>query len=191
MLSCSQSAESNEGALAKVPSIEQVALDEPVNKPADRRIPERKLIRNGSMSLEVEDVTTNRMKIDEFTQAAGGYVSSEKQNGGDEHPTYQQVIRIPGSTFDEFVSKVEGLALKIDAKQISVQDVTAEYVDIESRLLAKRKIEARFLEIVKQAKTIEGILRVEERSVTFKARSNRCKAGSSFLATRLPTAHWN
>jgi hypothetical protein len=189
MLSCDRRVESNESAtISKTAPVEQVSMNEaPADKPAspaDRPVLERKLIRNGSMSFEVEDVTTTRTKIDELTRLAGGYVSSEMQNGNEEHPRYHQVIRIPGASVDDFVAKVEALAMKVESKQITVQDVTGEYVDIGSRLSAKQKIEARFLEIVKQAKTIEDILRVEEQIGSVQSEIESMQGRLKFLSNQ-------
>ena len=168
MFSCSQNAERERRVALLAPdgTIEPVATKIAT---ADKPVPERKLIRNGSIFFQVESVTTTRSKIYELTNAAGGYVSSETQDAEEGRPNYRQVIRVPGTKVDEFVSKVESLAKAIDSRKISVQDVTAEYVDIESRLSAKQKLEARYLEIVKQATTIEDILKVEDQLGTVRS----------------------
>lgn len=129
---------------------------------AEEAPPERRLIRNGSMSFEVDDVTTTRQKISLLVSEAGGYVFSEKRHADDERPSHEQVVRIPGGQFEAFISKVEGLAKSIDGEDFTSDDVTEQYVDLETRLVAKKELEARFREIVKQAKTIKEILEVEE-----------------------------
>jgi hypothetical protein len=127
-----------------------------------KNLPERKLIRNGSLSFEVDNVSATRQKIAELASDLGGYISSERKDKNENHPRHQQVVRIPGNRFDEFVAKVEGLAKTVDDEDFSSEDVTETYVDLESRLIAKKEMEARFREIVKQAKTIKEILEVEE-----------------------------
>jgi hypothetical protein len=42
-------------------------------------------------------------------------------------------------------------------------DVTEEFIDIESRVLTKKKAEARYQEIIKGAKTVEDIVKIEEK----------------------------
>jgi len=146
-------------------SIEDEAFEEAIatNAPpgVQQPAPERKLIRNGSISFEVSDVLATRRQITELTKSLGGYISSEKQNDNDDNPTYHQVIRVPGASVDDFVTKVESFATKIESKDMAAQDVTEEYVDVESRLIAKKAVEARYLEIIKQARTIKDILEVE------------------------------
>jgi hypothetical protein len=155
---CSDYKEANATA-TEAPQAIEIAL----NKSSEQAsiVVERKLIRNGSISFEVNDVMGTRRAIDEATKATGGYVSSETQSGGD-HPQYNQVLRIPGNSLDSFIAKIESMAIKIDSKTVSATDVTEEYVDIKSRLTAKKELEARYREIVKQAKTVEDILQVEE-----------------------------
>ena len=48
-------------------------------------------------------------------------------------------------------------------KNVSVQDVTEEYLDIEARLKTKKEVEARYIEILKsKTKTVEDVLKAEE-----------------------------
>lgn len=126
--------------------------------PDPTKFPERKLVRNGTMAFEVEDITTTRQKVSLLATEFGGYIFSEKRN----NTRHEQVVRIPGDRFDEFISKVEGFAKTIDDEDFSSEDITEQFVDLETRLVAKKELEARFREIVKQAKTIEEILEVEQ-----------------------------
>ncbi len=122
---------------------------------------ERKLIKNGSIVFEVSDVAETTKKLLELTTAAGGYLSSESQNSYTGSPRYEQTIRIPADKLDEFISKVEGLARRVDQKNINTQDVTEEFIDVETRLKTKMELEARYRELLKQANKVDDILAIE------------------------------
>lgn len=53
------------------------------------------------------------------------------------------------------------LGKDVDNLAVQVQDVTEEYIDAEARLKNKRELEARYRELLKQAKTISDILAIE------------------------------
>ncbi|HZY80270.1 MAG TPA: DUF4349 domain-containing protein [Cyclobacteriaceae bacterium] len=133
-----------------------------VNEPRQDQPPQRKLIQNGSISFEVADVSKTRHYILLLTNEANGYIASERIHKNDDRPRYEQVVRIPGNKLDEFNSKLEALATRIDNRNFTADDVTEEYVDLESRLIAKKELETRFREIVKHATKIDDILKVED-----------------------------
>src|SRR5690606_24485640 len=70
-------------------------------------------------------------------------------------------IRIPADNFDNFIEEITLGVEHFDRKEINVQDVTAEFVDIEARLKTKKELENRYVEILKQANTVSEILEVE------------------------------
>lgn len=122
---------------------------------------ERKLIKNGSMEFEVGSVTETRDRITALVKDAGGYISSDNQNNYSGTPRYEQVTRIPADRLDDFVTKIEALSKKIDSKTISTQDVTEQFIDVETRLATKKELETRYRDLLKQAKTVKDIIEVE------------------------------
>jgi len=122
---------------------------------------ERKLIKTGSIEFEVGSVNETKGKISILVKDAGGYISSDNQNNYSGSPRYEQVVRIPSDKLDDFISKVEGLAKRVDNKTISTQDVTEEFIDVETRLATKKELEARYRDLLKQAKSVKDIIEVE------------------------------
>lgn len=122
---------------------------------------EHKLIKNGSIEFEVSDVEATKKSVIQLTADFGGYISSENQNNYATAPRYEQTVRIPADKLDEFISKIEALARNVDAKNISTQDVTEEFIDVETRLKTKKELESRYLELLKQAKTVKDLIEVE------------------------------
>lgn len=122
---------------------------------------ERKLIKNGSIEFEVSSVAKTKGKIDVLVKEAGGYISSDNQNNYSGSPRFEQVVRIPADKLDAFISKIEELARKVDSKSISTQDVTEEFIDVETRLATKKQLEARYRELLKKASSVKDIIEVE------------------------------
>lgn len=122
---------------------------------------ERKLIKNGYVEFEVSDVEETKKAITQLTTDFGGYISADNQNNYSGTPRYEQTLRVPADKLDEFISKIEALARNVDAKNISTQDVTEEFIDVETRMKTKKELETRYLELLKQAKTVKDLIEVE------------------------------
>lgn len=122
---------------------------------------DRKLIRNGNLDLRTGDVKKTKVEIEKITKAIKGYISSESENNYGDRIQFMQVIRVPAAQFDDLVKQVEALAEKIENKNINTQDVTEEFIDVEARLKTKKELEARYREILKQAKTVTEIMSIE------------------------------
>lgn len=121
---------------------------------------DRKIIRTGELRFEVGDPEKARANVLERVKDAGGYVEGDDRNDQGNALITTLRVRIPAGIFDVFVASLADLGT-LQYQSINASDVTAEWVDVEARLKAKREVEARFLEIVKQAKNVTEVLEVE------------------------------
>jgi hypothetical protein len=124
-------------------------------------INERKLIKTGGITFEVNDIEATKKSIISLVKNAGGYTSSENEKHGYDYPQFEQVVRIPSDKLDDFVLKITSLAKRIISKSISTKDVTEEFIDIETRLVTKKDLEKNYREILRKATTVKEMLEVE------------------------------
>lgn len=121
----------------------------------------KKLIKNGSVVFETEDLEKTKTDVTFLVKKYRGYITSDSKNEYDNRETYFLNIRVPEQYFDSILSGISSKVSKFESKEIRISDVTEEYLDIESRLKNKKELEKRYLEILQQAKTVENILNVE------------------------------
>jgi len=141
---------------------EAVSEEKPVpSSPGEEATTERKLIKNGEIQLVVNSVKKTRTEIDGICGGLKAYISKEDQNDFGNRLQHALVIRVPSSYYDSLVSRVEALAIKVANKSTTLQDVTEEFIDVEARLRTKKGLAARYHEILKQARSVEEILSVE------------------------------
>jgi Domain of unknown function (DUF4349) len=95
-------------------------------------------------------------------QAMGGYISNTNQNRQSGNLENSWTVRIPAEKFEAFLGDVEKESVYTDSKNVSAEDVTAEYVDNDLRIKSKQKVFERYLELLKQAKNVQEIMAVEE-----------------------------
>lgn len=123
---------------------------------------ERKLIKNAEMLLLVDNYDRATESLKNKVRALNGYITNESANVIDARGSKRGYleVRIPQYRFDEFLSGVNNLG-KLKNSHIYTQDVTEEYIDVESRLRTMHTKEDRLLDILTQSGKLSDILAVE------------------------------
>lgn len=123
----------------------------------------KKIIRNGRMGIRVEDLEQSRIRINTMVKAYNGYFANERYNNTDDESTYNLKIRIPAADFEKFITEFEIDAGEILYKEISANDVTDQFIDLETRLKNKHNYLSRYNELLKKAKSVKDIMEIEEK----------------------------
>lgn len=127
---------------------------------------ERIILRDGSMSIIAEDpeatIDAIAMRADEL----GGWVVTSSVNAftdrsGKDTSRGSITVRIPAERLDEVIMSIRDGALEVISESVTGRDVTAEYVDISSRLGNLQAAEAQLQEILLKAETVEDVLAVQ------------------------------
>ena len=129
----------------------------------EQSVTERKLIKNGSMTLVVDNLEQTRSEVLNLIEKHGGYCANEQYSSWEHSSAYNLTVRIPCGNFDSFVSDVEAGKGKIESKSMYINDVTAEYIDLETRLDTKRSYLKRYKELLKSAKSVQEIVSIEDK----------------------------
>jgi len=120
-----------------------------------------KLIKTAQIRCQVKDYKSSRAAIGKMVERYGAYIASENETNTGYSVENNISIRVRCAQFDELVEQLLSEASYLNYRNINLQDITEEFVDIEARLDTKREVEKRYFGILKQAKTIEDILAVE------------------------------
>lgn len=108
-----------------------------------------KLIRTGQAVVDVRSYRQAEQALQRLAQSLGGYVAdsrAERDDQGHEHGTL--ILRIPAERFFEAISGMAALGT-VRSQNVSAQDVTKAYTDLETRLRVKRDTALRLREILK------------------------------------------
>ena len=70
------------------------------------------------------------------------------------------IVRVPGNYFHRFITDAEGEAAEVLTRNVTGQDITEQYVDLESRVKSKRAVEERLLEFMVNAEKTEDLLKI-------------------------------
>lgn len=124
---------------------------------------ERMIIHQAELSLKVKSLEKTSRWIEKKVKQYGGYIvesTLSHEEEMEEEMSGSTIVRIPEKYFQDFLHDTEGEAAKVLSRTVTGQDVTEEYVDLESTLKSKRVVEARLLEFMKQAKKTEDLLKI-------------------------------
>ena len=124
--------------------------------------PDRKLIRNAYVTLEVSSAETATAEIRALVEAAGGYVGNESQSeDGYGAKRASLTCRVPADRLDELLEQTQGQGT-VESLQISAQDITEQYFDLEIRLGTQQQLETRLLELLERSSNeLQDLLEIE------------------------------
>lgn len=144
----------------------------------------RMIIKNGEMTLLVAD--TDRA-IDQATGVAvdsGGYIVSSKTWLQDGSKYASLTMGIPSDQFEVAQRRLRGLALEVQNDTASGQDVSQEYVDLQSRLTNLEATAARIREFLDKATKVADALEVNQQLSDVEGQIEQVKGRMQFLKDR-------
>ena len=130
---------------------------------------ERMVVRTAQMRVSVADPAVAVTAVSRLAESYGGFVVSSTiyESSRTETTVYQGsyiTIRVPSAKLDEVMGKIRALAADpksgVMSESISGQDVTAEYVDTESRLKSLEAEEAQLFELLDKAPDLQYTLEI-------------------------------
>lgn len=148
---------------------------------ADYSSVERLIIRNGSLNLVVPDTETALDEINDLVDELGGYVVESNMYQYQERMQASVILRVPAESLDTALERIRDLATEVQRESISGQDVTEEYVDLQSRLRYLEATESRLLEFLEEAEDTEAALAVYEQLQRIQADIEHVKGKIQYL----------
>ncbi|WP_162551305.1 DUF4349 domain-containing protein [Paenibacillus tepidiphilus] len=111
----------------------------------------KKLIYKANLVMEVEDYNAAQTEVRNMVTLAGGYIIGFNESVTDSERGGTFVLKVPASGFSPFLDNLEKIKNENLQRSIQGQDVSEEYVDLESSLKAKQLMETRYLEFMEKA----------------------------------------
>ena len=164
-------------------------------KQAEQAVPlesgfDRKIIRDADLTIEVNSTTEAQQKVTSIAESNGGFVvtseAKQKENSDPAKRTLdiKLIIRVPSTQFNSALQQIEGLATNMPQRNVSGQDVTEEFIDLEARIKTQKALELQFLEIMKKANKVEDALEVQRQIADVRTEIEKLEGRKNFLANR-------
>jgi hypothetical protein len=148
-------------------------VSQSVTNPAAQSV-ERIVIKNGSMTIVVADPPQSMDVIRQMAEEMGGFVVTanlykEQLSSGIEVPRASITIRVPAERMDEAMRRIREQSGQDPLNEnINSQDVTSDYVDLQSRLKNLEAAEAELTRIMEEAQKTEDVLAVYNQLVSIR-----------------------
>jgi len=139
------------------------------------------IIKNGTMSLQVEGLDAAVAKATKQIDALGGYVSGSDRSGDDELATASVTFRIPAARWDEALAGLRGMAIKVLAERSTTEDVTTQVVDLGARIVNLQATERALQTIMDKATAIKDVLAVQAELTTVRGHIEQMTAEKTHL----------
>ena len=128
---------------------------------------DRKIRKTVDINAETKTFDESLETVKSFVSQYNGiidnsYIDSGNANARNYSKNAHFSVRIPAEKLDEFLSKI-GSKLNITFKQENISDITDEYSDTESRLNSLKIEEESLNNMLKKAKTVEEMIKVEDK----------------------------
>jgi hypothetical protein len=144
--------------------------ESPAGAPAPNAAPpaqaDRLVIRNATLTMVVTDPAESVTQISNLAASLGGFVVSSYtyqaslDEAGNAVTRANLTVRVPSAQLDAALAQIRELAVDVRTENISGQDVTAEYTDLQSRLRNLEAAEAQLVNIMDGATKTEDVLSV-------------------------------
>jgi Domain of unknown function (DUF4349) len=167
------------GSTAAAPAPGSAGLASPARAAAERMI-----IKNAEMELLVADTD---VALDEVTVIAadyGGYIISSHTWLEDEYKHATVRLGVPAQEFENVLRRLRGLALEVTNEVASGEDVTDEYVDLQSRLTNLQATRDRIREFLDKAATVEEALKVNQQLSEVEGQIEEIQGRMNYLKDR-------
>ena len=126
---------------------------------------DEKIIKTVELTVETKEYEAYISALTASVKSAGGYIENSTANLGrydysNRYATY--TVRIPAANLEAFINASDEKGTII-SKTENQQNVTLEYVDLESRIEAYKTERSTLTGLLEKAESLEDVLKIQER----------------------------
>jgi hypothetical protein len=148
---------------------------------------DRKVIRNGQLTVEVTDMEQALAQARAIATRSGGFVSASSTHvervDNQERTVADLTLQVRSIAADSAISDLRGMG-KVLAENSTSQDVTEEYVDISANLDNLRATEAAIVKLMDRATQIQDVLALQRELSNVRGQIDRLQGRQRFIDNR-------
>jgi hypothetical protein len=146
------------------------------------------IIKQAQLRLQVKDTDQAIDRLTQIVSDSAGYIVSNRvwieQHGPESCKYATYTIGVPVDAFETTLRRLRSLAVKVVDETASGQDVSEEYVDLESRLHNLEATRGRIRGFLDQAQTVEESLRINNELSAIEEQIEQVKGRMNWLSSR-------
>jgi len=154
-------------------------------KPAGEAAATRMIVRTANVKIIVADTAKTVDAVTQSIEAQGGYVAGSHIWRDGELLRATLTLRVPSDKLTSTLAAIRTFAKRVENETISSEDVSQEYVDLESQLRNLEATEAELRELMtdirKNAKKAQEVLEIHQQITTIRAQIEQIKGRMRYL----------
>ena len=148
--------------------------------PTDTSAQDRLVIMNADLTIVIPDPQAKLQAISQMAASMGGFVVSMNMDqttlqNGQTAPEGSISIRIPSGKLDDALKQIKAEAIEVRNETRTGQDVTQQYVDLQSQLDALQAAETQLTAIMQNATKTQDVLDVFNQLESYRQQINVIK----------------
>jgi hypothetical protein len=148
----------------------------------------RMVIKNANIQLRVENTDVGLDRTTQIVSDFGGYIVSSQvwyaEMYGVSYKYATVTFGIPSLQFENALRRLRGIAVKVLNETASGEDVTDQYVDLQSQLGNLEATRDRIRTFLAEAKTVDEALRVNQELSNIERQIEEIKGRINYLSDR-------
>ena len=162
------------------------AADAPAGAAAPAPMMPRMIVRTAEMRIVVADTTKAVDAVTKSVEAMGGFVSGSNIWREGELLRATLKLRVPADKLTSTLASIRTLATRVDNETIASEDVSQEYVDLESQVRNLEATEAELRELLivarKNSRRATDVLEVHEQLTMIRGQIEQAKGRMRYLS---------
>jgi len=145
-------------------------------------VDDAKIVRTGSLELEVTGFGEALTKARTAITGLGGYIAASEERHDGDRDFASVTYRIPAERWDAAVAALRGLAATVLGERTQAVEVTSQLVDLDARIANLQATEQALVAIMAKATKIPDILEVQAQLTTVRSQIEQLAAQRAMLA---------
>ncbi|HUR80139.1 MAG TPA: DUF4349 domain-containing protein [Thermoanaerobaculia bacterium] len=144
------------------------------------------IVRTAEMHILVADTSKTIDAVTKQVEGAGGYVANSNVWRDGDLLRATLTLRVPSDKLTAALASLRGLAKRVERESVSSQDVTQEYVDLESQVRNLEATEIELRELLKTARVnsqkASEVLEVHQQLTAIRGQIEQAKGRMRYLS---------
>ena len=145
---------------------------------------DRRIVKTAELGIQAGDVRAGVSEARDVSDRYDGEVLSSRVYGGEGHVSADLVLTVPSGGFEEALDELRGLGRRITTDTVKGQDVTEEFVDLESRERNLLAAEESLLGLYDRAESVDDTLDVQEELTNVRGQVEQVQGRIQYLERR-------
>ena len=145
---------------------------------------DRKIVKTAELGIRAEDVRESAAQAQQVAAQFGGSVLSSQIDGGDGSTSAALVLSVPSPEFEKALDELRGIGKEVTADTVSGEDVTEEFVDLESRERNLLAAEQSLLKLYDRARSVNDALSIERELTNIRGQIEQVQGRMQYLEER-------